>query len=54
MVMVATRTDAELRQRAWDAAATVADPEIPVLSILDLGVLRDVKVEGGRIEVDQR
>jgi ring-1,2-phenylacetyl-CoA epoxidase subunit PaaD len=43
--------DTELRQRAWDAAAAVADPEIPVLSIADLGVLRDVKVEGGRIEV---
>lgn len=24
----------------WDAAATVADPEIPVLSIEDLGILR--------------
>jgi ring-1,2-phenylacetyl-CoA epoxidase subunit PaaD len=51
MVMAATRTDAELRQRAWDAAASVADPEIPVLSILDLGVLRDVNVADGRIEV---
>ncbi|NEW95118.1 1,2-phenylacetyl-CoA epoxidase subunit PaaD [Rhodopseudomonas sp. BR0M22] len=46
-----TGSDAELRQRAWDAAATVCDPEIPVLSIADLGVLREVRVEQGRVEV---
>ncbi|NVN84506.1 MAG: phenylacetate-CoA oxygenase subunit PaaJ [Rhodopseudomonas sp.] len=44
-------TDSELRQRAWDAAATVVDPEIPVLSIADLGVLREVSVKDGRVEV---
>lgn len=33
------------RQKAWDIAATVVDPEIPVLSIEDLGILRDVEVE---------
>ena len=32
------------RQKAWDIAATVVDPEIPVLSIADLGILRDVEV----------
>ena len=31
-------------QRAWDIAATVCDPEIPVLTIADLGILRDVQV----------
>ncbi len=40
-----------LRQRAWDAAATVVDPEIPVLTIEDLGVLRDVVVTGETVEV---
>lgn len=39
------------RQRAWDAAASVCDPEIPVLSIADLGVLREVEVQGGDVEV---
>ena len=34
----------DLRQRAWDAAAAVVDPEIPVLTIADLGVLREVAV----------
>src|SRR5882724_13495463 len=43
--------DADLRQRAWDAAAEVVDPEIPVLTIADLGVLRDVTVIDGRVEV---
>ena len=32
-------------QRAWDIAATVCDPEIPVLTIADLGILRAVQVE---------
>ena len=30
---------------AWDVAATVCDPEIPVLTIEDLGVLRAVQVQ---------
>jgi metal-sulfur cluster biosynthetic enzyme len=44
-------TDSELRRRAWAAAATVVDPEIPVLTIADLGVLRDVAVRNGEVEV---
>jgi ring-1,2-phenylacetyl-CoA epoxidase subunit PaaD len=40
-----------LRQRAWNAAAAVTDPEIPVLSIADLGVLRDVTVTETGVEV---
>ena len=43
--------DAELARRAWDAAATVVDPEIPVLTIADLGVLREVDVTDGRVDV---
>ena len=39
------------RQRAWDIAAAVVDPEIPVLTIADLGVLREVAVSDGHIEV---
>ena len=50
-MVIAMFDDAELRQRAWDVAATVVDPEIPVLSIADLGVLREVAVHDGRIEV---
>ena len=29
----------------------VHDPEIPILTIADLGVLRDVRIEGGRVVV---
>jgi ring-1,2-phenylacetyl-CoA epoxidase subunit PaaD len=43
--------DSDLHQRAWDAAASVVDPEIPVLTIADLGVLRDVAIAGDRVEV---
>ena len=43
--------DGDLRQRAWTAAAGVVDPEIPVLTIADLGVLRDVAVTDGHVEV---
>lgn len=39
------------RQKAWDIAATVVDPEIPVLSIADLGILRDVAVAGDHVKV---
>ena len=50
--MVATvLSDHDLRQRAWDAAAAVVDPEIPVLTIADLGVLREVAVSDGHVEV---
>jgi len=31
--------------RVWDIAATVCDPEIPVLTIEDLGILREVSVD---------
>jgi ring-1,2-phenylacetyl-CoA epoxidase subunit PaaD len=44
-------SDQALRQRAWEAAAQVVDPEIPVLTIADLGVLRSVAVTDGRVEV---
>lgn len=50
MVSVLDR-DSELRRRAWDAAASVVDPEIPVLTIADLGVLRDVVLDGDHVEV---
>lgn len=30
---------------------TVADPEIPVLSIIDLGIVRDIKINGDDIEI---
>ena len=45
------RTERErTRRRAWAAAAAVPDPEIPVLTLDDLGVLRDLRLEAdGRV-----
>jgi ring-1,2-phenylacetyl-CoA epoxidase subunit PaaD len=37
--------------RAWNIAATVTDPEIPVLTIEDLGVLRSARVCAGYVTV---
>ena len=39
-------------QRARAVAAAVLDPEIPVITIADLGVLRDVRAEGDTLVVD--
>jgi ring-1,2-phenylacetyl-CoA epoxidase subunit PaaD len=36
---------------AWTVAATVTDPELPMLTLHDLGVLRDVQVEDRRVVV---
>ncbi len=35
------------RQKVFDWLGEVSDPEIPVLSITDLGVIREVEVNGG-------
>ena len=51
--MTATATAIDPREqvaRAWRAAESVPDPEIPVLSIADLGVLRDIQIVDGFIE----
>ena len=37
---------AAAHQRAWQAAAAVVDPEIPCVTIADLGILRSVEVDG--------
>ncbi|HET6643006.1 MAG TPA: iron-sulfur cluster assembly protein, partial [Gaiellaceae bacterium] len=39
-------------QKVWEALAEVADPEIPVISLVDLGVVREVEVDGGRVRVE--
>lgn len=36
----------------WSLLEQVSDPEIPVLSIIDLGVVRDVRLNDGLVEVD--
>ncbi|MGB3909822.1 MAG: 1,2-phenylacetyl-CoA epoxidase subunit PaaD [Pseudolysinimonas sp.] len=38
-------------RRLWELAATVVDPEIPVLTIEDLGILRDVSATDAGVTV---
>ncbi len=39
-------------EQVWSALAEVEDPEIPVISLVDLGVIRDVRVDGERVHVE--
>ena len=36
----------------WDVLAQIPDPEIPVVSLVDLGVVRAVEVGEGRVRVE--
>lgn len=38
-------------QRAWEVLESVPDPEIPVVSIRELGILREINELGGELEV---
>ena len=38
-------------ERAWEVLAGVADPEIPAVSVVDLGIVREVRADGGALEV---
>jgi ring-1,2-phenylacetyl-CoA epoxidase subunit PaaD len=39
-------------ERVWEALAEIPDPEIPTISLVDLGVVRDVAVEDDRVRVE--
>lgn len=43
---VAELDHTRLQQDAWNAAAQVVDPEIPAVTVADLGILRSVEMEG--------
>ena len=36
----------------WDALAEIPDPEIPVISLVDLGVVKSVEVEAERVRIE--
>lgn len=47
-----TRSDEDILARARQLLATVTDPEIPVLTIEDLGIVRDLRLsDDGGVEV---
>jgi ring-1,2-phenylacetyl-CoA epoxidase subunit PaaD len=39
-------------EQVWSALGEVEDPEIPVVSLVELGVVRDVQVDGDRVHVE--
>jgi ring-1,2-phenylacetyl-CoA epoxidase subunit PaaD len=39
-------------QQVWEALAEIPDPEIPVISLVELGVVRDVAVEAGHVRIE--
>lgn len=41
----------EVLKRLWEILASVSDPEIPVLTVIDLGIVRDIRIEKDLVEV---
>ena len=39
-------------EAVWAAIEEIPDPEIPVVSLVDLGVIRDVAVDGRRVRIE--
>ena len=39
-------------QAVWEALAEIPDPEIPVISLVDLGVVKSVEIEGEHVRVE--
>ena len=39
------------KQKIWDLLSEVLDPEVPVLNVVELGIVRDVIIQGNRIEI---
>lgn len=51
-VVLVTETGTELRpEHVWTALGDVLDPELPI-SIVDMGLVYDVRVRGSKVEVD--
>jgi ring-1,2-phenylacetyl-CoA epoxidase subunit PaaD len=44
--------DEGLVEAAWQALASVVDPEIPIVSIVELGIVRSVGIDGATLVVD--
>ena len=45
-------SDTEIsKKNIWQILETVVDPEVPVLTITDLGIVRDVRISGSEVEI---
>ena len=51
MTPAARQSDDNPIERVWRALRSVMDPEIPVLSVVELGIVRYVRFQGGRLRV---
>jgi ring-1,2-phenylacetyl-CoA epoxidase subunit PaaD len=38
--------------QVWEALAEIPDPEIPVISLVDLGVVKSVQIENGSVRIE--
>ena len=38
--------------QVWEALEEIPDPEIPVISLVELGVIRSVDVQEGRVRIE--
>ena len=39
------------KQKIWSLLQQVTDPEVPVLSVIDLGIVRDIKINNDETEI---
>jgi ring-1,2-phenylacetyl-CoA epoxidase subunit PaaD len=39
-------------EEVWNALAAIPDPEIPVISLVDLGVIKSVSVDGRQVRIE--
>ena len=44
--------ETKLKNRVWEILASVNDPEVPVLSVVDLGIIRNVSIERNALNVE--
>ncbi len=49
--MVTDTAVTELLTKAWEIAAAVPDPELPALTVADLGILREITIDEDRVIV---
>ena len=43
--------NAALEARTWEVLNAIPDPEIPVISLVDLGIIRHVRASGDAVEI---
>lgn len=51
MVITSDRSATSASRRAWTALGAVMDPEIPVLSVVDLGIVNSVQADDHSVDV---